>query len=40
MVVAIPAGMDRIEVTTRFVMTDAGSVTLAEIERQLAEIAS
>lgn len=40
MVVAIPAGMDRIEVTTRFVMTDAGSATLAEIERQLAEIAS
>ncbi len=40
MVVAIPAGMDKIQVVTRFVMTDAGAPTLAEIERQLAEIAS
>lgn len=40
MVVAIPAGMDKIEVMTRFVMTDAGASALAEIERQLAEIAS
>ena len=40
MIVAIPAGMDKVEVMTRFVMTDAGASTLAEIERQLAEIAS
>lgn len=40
MVVSIPAGMNKVEVLTRFVMTDQGASTLAEIERQLAEIAS
>lgn len=40
MVVSVPAGMDAIEVLTRFVMTDQGASVLDEIDRQLAEIAS
>ena len=38
-IVSIPAGQDKTEVMTRFVMTDAGAAVLSEIERQLAEIA-
>lgn len=38
-IVSIPAGQDKTEVMTRFVMTDAGASVLGEIERQLAEIA-
>lgn len=39
MIVSIPAGQEKTEVMTRFVMTDAGASVLGEIERQLAEIA-
>jgi hypothetical protein len=38
-IVAVPVGQDKEEVMTRFCMTDAGSSALAEIERQLNDIA-
>jgi len=39
MICSVPVGQNKIDVVTRFVMTDQGSSVLAEIERQLAEIA-
>jgi len=39
MIVSVPVGQDRIETLTRYVMTDQGASVLAEIERQLDEIA-
>ena len=38
-IIAVPVGQDKEEVMTRFCMTDAGSSALAEIERQLNDIA-
>lgn len=39
LIVSVPVGQDKVEVLTRFVMTDKGSTVLSELERQLAEIA-
>lgn len=39
LIVSVPVGQDKIEVMTRFVMTDKGSSVLSELERQLDEIA-
>ena len=39
LIVSVPVGQDKVEVMTRFVMTDKGSTVLSELERQLAEIA-
>lgn len=38
LIVSVPVGQDKVEVLTRFVMTDKGSTVLSELERQLAEI--
>jgi len=39
MICSVPVGQNRVDVVTRFVMTDQGSSVLAEIERQLSDIA-
>lgn len=39
LIVSVPVGQDKIEVMTRFVMTDKGSTVLSELERQLEDIA-
>jgi len=39
MIASVPVGQDKVEVMTRFVMTDKGSLVLSEIERQLEAIA-
>lgn len=39
LIVSVPVGQDKIEVMTRFVMTDKGSSVLSELERQLEDIA-
>lgn len=39
LIVSVPVGQDKVQVMTRFVMTDKGSTVLSELERQLAEIA-
>jgi hypothetical protein len=39
LIVSVPVGQDKIEVMTRFVMTDKGSSVLSELERQLDDIA-
>jgi len=39
MIASVPVGQDKIEVMTRFVMTDKGSLVLSDIERQLEAIA-
>lgn len=39
LIVSVPVGQDKIEVMTRFVMTDKGSSVLSELERQLEGIA-
>jgi len=39
LIVSVPVGQDKVQVMTRFVLTDKGSTVLSELERQLAEIA-
>ena len=39
LIVSVPVGQDKVDVVTRFAMTDNGSSVLAEIERQLEDIA-
>lgn len=39
LIVSVPVGQDKVDVLTRFVMTDKGSTILSELERQLGEIA-
>ncbi len=39
MIASVPVGQDKVEVMTRFVMTDRGTLALSEIERQLEAIA-
>jgi hypothetical protein len=39
MIASVPVGQDKVEVMTRFVMTDKGSLVLSDIERQLEAIA-
>ena len=39
LIVSVPVGQDKVEVMTRFVLTDKGSTVLSELERQLDDIA-
>lgn len=39
LIVSVPVGQDRVEILTRFVMTDKGSSVLSEMEKQLDAIA-
>jgi len=39
LIASVPVGQDKVEVMTRFVMTDKGSIVLSDIDRQLEAIA-
>jgi hypothetical protein len=39
LIISVPVGQDKVEVMTRFVLTDKGSTVLSELERQLNDIA-